>query len=236
MEHELRKVGTRVVLIFVSECQIARSSGTELLAAAAPWSEDLREEIGGRAVGGDAVGGRHVRFRRRRGRRRLLSDLHRRGLAGCRLAVGGLRRAACRPGGLSLTRSARRRCGCDLTLARRRIWLSRRILLALLNRRDRLGCHRLHRLGRRNVRRGGGGRLARAEQLGVKVGGRPVAGHAVRSLVRLLALSGRRIVRRRASGNGNCDCGQGSAGPDPRQCAVQAVPPDPRTGRSNVQQ
>ena len=233
MEHELRKVGTRVVLIFVSECQIgaglAWPVAMSLLAVAAPGPEDHGVEIGARTVGGDAVGGRHVGFWRRRGWRRLLGNLHRRSLDRGRLAVSGLRRTACRRG-LGLVRPAGRRCACGLTLARRRILLSCLILLALLNRGDRLGRHGLNRLGRRNVRRSGGVGLFGPEDHGVDVGGRPVAGHAVHGLVRLLALSGRlrrcRIVRRRAAGNGNCGCSQGSGGPDPRQCAVQAGPPD----------
>ena len=154
-----------------------------------------------------------------------MRDLHR---CGSGLAVGGLRRAACRRR-LSLIRSAgRRRDGLT------RAW--RRILLALLNRGHRLGGDLLHRLGVGNCRCRSGPRLARSEKLGVEVGGRPIAGEAVTGPVRLLALRGRlargRIVRCRTAGNGERGCKQRSSSPDASPCTVQAIPPDRKTGRS----
>ena len=202
-----------MVLTFGSECQIHPSSvvslGVSLLAVATLGPKYLGVEIGGRPVGGDAVSGGHVRFWRRWWRGGLLSDLHRRGLNGSRLAIGRLRRSV-RSGrlavrrGRGLTRTCR---GC-----------------ALLNRANRLGGDGLNRLGRGNIRCGRGRRLARTKNLGVEVGGRALAGDAVHGPIRLVTLTGRlvrrlgrrRIVRRRAAGNGNRNRGQGGGGPDAR--------------------
>jgi hypothetical protein len=181
----------------------------QLLAVAAPGPEYLGIEIGRRPVGGDAVSGGNVRFLRRRWRG-LLRDLHRRGLDGSRLPV--------RSRGLSLVLPVRSG-GRGLSRARRG--------RTLLNRVDRLRRDGLSRLRRGDGRCGRG--LARTKNLGVEVGGRPLAGDAVHRPVRLVALgrrlSRRRIVRRCTPGNGDCDCGQRGGGPDARQGAVQDVPP-----------
>jgi hypothetical protein len=204
-----------------------------LLPVTAPGSEDHGVEIGVRAIGGDAIHGWRVRFWWRCRRCGLLGHLHR--LRGSRLTIGRLRSAACCRG-LGLIGPPR--LGRRHRLARTRglIWLGRRILLGLLNRCDWLRGDGLNRLRCGNIR-WCGRRLSWPEQLRVKVGGRPIAGHAVHGLVRLLGLSGRlrrrRIVCRRAAGNGDRDRGERSGDPDARQCAVQAVPPDRVSGRSS---